>query len=172
MSGIVRKIDELGRIVIPKEIRKVLGIKQGSDISIKTDGDAIVLNKFCPITTIENYVDTIANTLFDYTGYSVIVTNQEKIIACVGLSKNEFFNKPLKESLLNEVKCMYNNDVYDIIDNQTTKILAMCVVPIMVQGRILGSIILVDKTNHNKQISDTTKDIAKCMAHYISSLLY
>ncbi len=172
MSGIVRKIDELGRIVIPKEIRKVLGIKQGSDISIQTDGESIVLNKFCPIKTINNYVDTIANTLFDCTGYSVIVTNQESIISCVGLSKNEFLNKLLKEPLSIDIKCMYNNDVHEIIADQSTKIYAMCIVPIILQGSILGSIILLDKANQNKQISDSTKDIVKCMAHYISSLLY
>ena len=173
MSGIVRRIDELGRIVIPKEIRKVLNIKQGSAISIQTSDQSIILNKYCSIKNIADYVDIITTTLFECTGYSVVISDQEKVISCIGVSKSEFYNKPLSETFVEKssiARCYYNKEVFNIVADQTSSIPAMCVVPIMVQGSLLGSIVLIEKTT-NKQITTCAESVVKCMANYLANLL-
>lgn len=87
-TGIVRRIDELGRIVVPKEIRRVLRIREGDPLEIFTDKDGeIVLKKYSPIGELsafaQEYVDAIAASL----GCGVCVCDRDQIIAVAGISR-------------------------------------------------------------------------------------
>ena len=87
-TGIVRRIDELGRIVVPKEIRRTLRIREGDPLEIFTDKDGeIILKKYSPIGELsifaQEYVDATAQIL----GYPVCVTDRDQIIAVSGMPK-------------------------------------------------------------------------------------
>lgn len=99
-TGIVRRIDELGRIVVPKEIRRVLRIREGDPLEIFTDKDGeIVLKKYSPIGELsafaQEYVDAIAASL----GCGVCVCDRDQIIAVAGISKKDLLGKSLHREL-------------------------------------------------------------------------
>lgn len=92
--GMVRKVDELGRVVIPKEMRRVLNIKTGSSIEmIINDENEVVLKKFSEMNNISNYAEVVADILFEEYNLPCLVCDEDKVIYCKGVSKKEFLNK-------------------------------------------------------------------------------
>ena len=94
-TGIVRRIDDLGRVVIPKEIRKTLRIKEGTPLEIFTDREGqIILKKYSPIGELGQFAGEYAESLAQTTGYLVLVTDCDHVIAASGSGKKEFEEKP------------------------------------------------------------------------------
>ena len=99
-TGVVRRIDELGRIVIPKEIRRTLKIKNGTPLEIYSgDNGELILKKYSPILEISDFASEVAESIYKATELSVIVTNMEKIIACNGVIKNLYINRQIDSSI-------------------------------------------------------------------------
>ena len=96
-TGVIRRIDELGRIVIPKEIRKNLRIKNGDSLEIFLESDNIILKKYSQLETIENvsvdYVEAF-NTIIKH---NIIVTDRDKVIAVSGPLKKKYLGKEVNE---------------------------------------------------------------------------
>ncbi len=86
-TGVVRRVDELGRIVIPKEIRKTLKIKEGEPLEIYVEKDILLLCKYSKIGANTEMAENIANALNEITDKSVIVTDTEHVIASSGKLK-------------------------------------------------------------------------------------
>ena len=87
-TGIVRRIDDLGRIVIPKEIRKTLKVKEGMPLEIFTDQEGgIILKKYLPFSEFSNVAKEYAECMVQQTGLTVLVTDREKVIAVAGGAK-------------------------------------------------------------------------------------
>ena len=103
MNGQIKRIDELGRIVIPKDIRKRLSIKTNDTLEIGMDGDKIVLNKRIAIKEYNDYVKTLLTILTNYSGIKFLATNREDII----------FNNTDIEGF--EVKKYINMSLYDFV---------------------------------------------------------
>ena len=89
-TGIVRRIDELGRIVIPKEMRKNLRIKTGDNLEIMVNDDTIVLKKFSEIENLETIALSYADSFYQVLKYNVIITDTDKFIAISGTLKNKY----------------------------------------------------------------------------------
>lgn len=79
-TGVIRKIDELGRIVIPKELRRALGIRDGENMEIFVSNDGICLKKYSFISSINNYAIELVQLFHDIFGYDVILFNESKVI--------------------------------------------------------------------------------------------
>ena len=96
-TGIIRRIDDLGRIVIPKELRKTLRIKNGDSLEIFVEGDDIILKKYSPMESIEDaavkYVDSFSKVI----KHSVIVTDKDRVIAASGSLKKRYLGKQISE---------------------------------------------------------------------------
>ena len=89
-TGVVRRIDDLGRIVIPKEIRKTLRIKEGSPLEIFTEKEGdIILRKYSPIGEISNFSSEYVESLAKVTDLIAIVTDKDTIIAVSGTQKKD-----------------------------------------------------------------------------------
>ena len=99
MTGMVRRIDELGRIVIPKEIRKSLRIKNGDNLEIDVDGDSITLKKYSHIDNLEYLANMYAESFNQVLKYNVIVTDTDKIVAVGGNLKRKYLNNNISESI-------------------------------------------------------------------------
>ena len=117
-TGVVRRIDDLGRIVIPKEIRKTLRIKEGDPLEIFTDKEGeVILKKYSPIGELSEFATGYAETLAKTTGHIACITDKDTVIAVSGGSKKEFLEQDLSKELeqLLEDKEIYtskeNNDV-------------------------------------------------------------
>jgi stage V sporulation protein T len=93
-TGIVRRIDDLGRIVVPKEIRRTLRIREGDPLEIFTDREGeIILKKYSPIGELGQFAGEYAESLAQTTGYLVLVTDCDHVIAASGSGKKEFEEK-------------------------------------------------------------------------------
>ncbi len=177
-TGVVRRIDDLGRIVIPKEIRKTLRIKEGDPLEIFTDKEGeIILKKYSPIGELSEFATGYAETLAKTTGHIACITDKDTVIAVSGGSKKEFLEQDLSQELeqLLEDKEVYtskeNNEVALPItknDNATRKYNSQVVYPIISQGDVIGSVILLSKDNNTK-MGDAELKVVQSAAGFLSS---
>lgn len=93
-TGIVRRIDDLGRVVVPKEIRRTLRIRVGDPLEIFTDRDgAVILKKYSPVGELSAFSEDYAESLAKATGDIVCITDKEQVIAVAGSGKRDFWSK-------------------------------------------------------------------------------
>lgn len=154
-TGIVRKIDELGRIVIPKEIRNVLGIHSNDDLEIFIDDMKIVLTKYEKSDNILNYSNNIVKIIDEKLNIKVFVTNKEKII-----TTGNFKNKELDSKLLELIE---ERKRYESINKETiNKISGYFVIyPIIVESDILGLLMFAKETVFTNEEKVLTNIILK-----------
>lgn len=177
-TGVVRRIDDLGRIVIPKEIRKVLRIKEGDPIEIFTGREGeVILKKYSPIGELSEFASDYAETLAKTTGHIACITDKDSVIAVSGGSKKEFLEQNISKELeqLMDDKEIYtsnqNNDMSLPItknDNQERKFNSQVIYPIISQGDVIGSVILLSK-EQNKRMNETELKVAQSAAGFLSS---
>ena len=154
-TGIVRKIDELGRIVIPKEIRNVLSIHSNDDLEIFIDNMKIVLTKYEKSDNILNYSNNIVKIIDEKLNIKVFVTNKEKIITA-----GNFKNKELDSKLLELIE---ERKKYESINKETiNKISGYFVIyPIIVESDILGLLMFAKETVFTNEEKVLTNIILK-----------
>ena len=168
-TGVVRRIDDLGRIVIPKEIRKVLRIKEGDPIEIFTNKDGeIILKKYSPIGEFSDFATGYAETLSKTTGHIACITDKDTVIAVSGGPKKEFLEQGLSKQL---EEVMENREVYTSgehnqvalpitqTDNYERKYNSQIIYPIISQGDVIGSVILISKEQGTKMVESDMKVI-------------
>ncbi len=151
MNGQIKRIDELGRIVIPKDIRKRLSIKTNDTLEIGMDGDKIVLNKRIAIKEYNDYVKTLLTILTNYSGIKFLATNREDII---------FNNTDIKDF---EVKKYINMSLYEM-DKVKDEICSGCDIrPVIIDSNVEGIIIVIN--------SECNKEIGKIINILVTSKL-
>ena len=97
-TGIVRRIDDLGRVVIPKEIRRTMRIREGDPLEIFTDRDGeVIFKKYSPIGELTGFAAQYADTLHKTCEMSVIICDRDSVVAAAGVSKKEYGDKTLSE---------------------------------------------------------------------------
>ena len=159
-TGIVRKIDELGRIVIPKEIRNVLGIHSNDDLEIFIDDMKIVLTKYEKSDNILNYSNNVVKIIDEKLNIKVFVTNKEKIITTGNFKYKELDSKLLE--LIEERKR------YESINKETiNKISGYFVIyPIIVESDILGLLMFAKETAFTNEEKILTNIILKLIENH------
>ena len=107
-TGIVRRIDDLGRVVVPKEIRRVLRIREGDPLEIYTDHEGeIILKKYSPIGELTEFAKQYAEVLAQTTGNIICITDRDQVVAVAGGSKKDILMKAISqqlEKLIDEIK--------------------------------------------------------------------
>ena len=99
-TGIVRRIDDLGRVVVPKEIRRTLRIKESDPLEIFTDRDGkIILKKYSPIGELGDFAKDYAQSLAQVSGYTVCIADHDQIIAASGKRAKEYAGRLIDEEL-------------------------------------------------------------------------
>ena len=176
-TGVVRRIDDLGRVVIPKEIRKTLRIKEGDPLEIFTDREGqVILKKYSPIGELSEFAAGYAETLSKTTGHIACITDKDTIIAVSGGSKKEFLEQDISTELeqLMEDKEIYtsteNSDIAMPItknDNQERNN-AQVVYPIVSNGDTIGTVILMAKEPNGK-MNDVEKKVAQSAATFLGT---
>lgn len=144
-TGVTRKIDELGRIVIPKEIRKNLGIRDGESLEIFTENDSIILKKHFIMEKYEQLSKKLCESIYNIYKINVIITDREKVIA------SSFLTDILKKKINEKMKFYIDNremyisgDLIDINFDDFSIKGYVGFVPIIVESDSLGLVILVD----------------------------
>ena len=177
-TGVVRRIDDLGRVVIPKEIRKTLRIKEGDPLEIFTDREGqVILKKYSPIGELSEFATEYAETLSKTTGHIACITDKDTIIAVSGGAKKEFLEQNISEELeqLMEDKEIYtskenSNISMPITKNDTNerKYNSQVVYPIISNGDTIGTVILLAKDSNVKMNEVETK-VAQSAATFLGS---
>ncbi len=177
-TGVVRRIDDLGRVVIPKEIRKTLRIKEGDPLEIFTDREGqVILKKYSPIGELSEFATGYAETLAKTTGHIACITDKDTVIAVSGGSKKEFLEQDVSQELekLMEDKEVYtskeNSDMaMPITKNDTNekKNKSQIVYPIISNGDTIGTVILMSKDSNTK-MNEVEKKVAQSAATFLAS---
>ena len=104
-TGVVRRIDDLGRIVLPKELRRTMRIKEGESLEIYTDGDnKIVLKKYSPVNQMTDFVKEFTESMSTTNKRNIIITDNEKIVAASGDFKVDLTGKKISKELEERLK--------------------------------------------------------------------
>ena len=103
-TGVVRKIDELGRIVIPKEIRKNMRIKNGDSLEIFVDDDSVILKKYSPIESVEDAALKYVETFNQVIKHNIVVTDRDKVIAVSGPLKKKYSGKEISDFTIRSIE--------------------------------------------------------------------
>ena len=99
-TGIVRRIDDLGRVVIPKEIRRTMRIREGDPLEIYTDREGeVIFKKYSPIGELTGFAAQYAETLHKICNMAVIICDRDAVVACAGVSRKEYSDKKLSPEL-------------------------------------------------------------------------
>ncbi len=96
-TGIIRRIDDLGRVVIPKELRRSLRIKNGDSLEIFVEHEDIILKKYSPMESIEEAATKYVDSFNEVIKHSVIVTDKDRVIAASGILKKKYLGKSITE---------------------------------------------------------------------------
>ena len=118
-TGIVRRIDDLGRVVIPKEIRRTMRIREGDPLEIFTNREGeVIFKKYSPIGELQNFAGEYAETLHKTSGMPIFVCDRDAIIAVSGASKREYLEKKISREV---EEIMENRLLYQYVP-QSTKV--------------------------------------------------
>ena len=177
-TGVVRRIDDLGRVVIPKEIRKTLRIKEGDPLEIFTDREGqVILKKYSPIGELSEFASGYAETLSKTTGHIACITDKDMVIAVSGGSKKEFLEQdisPELEQLMEDKEVYTSKDNSDIAmpitknGNNDRKNNAQVVYPIISNGDTIGTVILLSKESNTK-MNEVEKKVAQSAAAFLGT---
>lgn len=177
-TGVVRRIDDLGRVVIPKEIRKTLRIKEGDPLEIFTDREGeIILKKYSPIGELSEFATEYAETLAKTTGHIACITDKDTVIAIAGGSKKEFFEQNISEELeqLMEDKEIYTSKDNDNLavpitknENKERRYNSQVVYPIISDGDVIGTVILLSKDASTK-MSEVEQKVVQSAASFLGA---
>ena len=127
-TGVVRRIDDLGRIVIPKEIRRSLRIREGDSLEICSDGpEGITLRKYSQVETIESFINQYVDAIYQSSKKEIIVTDTERIIAAAGSFRRDIIGKKvdirLDERMHRLTTQIFQSDAHlEVTDNLIIKL--------------------------------------------------
>ena len=179
-TGVVRRIDDLGRVVIPKEIRKTLRIKEGDPLEIFTDKEGeVILKKYSPIGELSEFATSYAETIAKTTGHIACITDKDTVIAVSGGSKKDFLeknlSKELEEVLENKgvFKSKENNEIaIPVTKNEGRERIynSQVIYPIISDGDVIGSVILMAK-EPSKKMGEAEDKVAQSAAGFLGNHL-
>ena len=171
-TGIVRRIDELGRIVIPKEIRRVLRIREGDPIEIFTDEDGVILKKYARIRELGDYAETYCAALTGALGFSAAVTDTDTVLFASGSLKKQLLKAALSASFVDRMRgkrTILAPEGFPLLSGNVPP-LRLASAPITSSGDVLGSI-LIASDDFRPKLGDTELSILKTAALYLGKQL-
>ncbi|MBR1780145.1 MAG: AbrB/MazE/SpoVT family DNA-binding domain-containing protein [Oscillospiraceae bacterium] len=177
-TGIVRRIDDLGRVVIPKEIRRTMRIKQGDPLEIYTDREGdVIFRKYSLMGGISDFAAQICDTVYKTTGRPALVTDRDTVLAVAGASRRDFGDKPISGEL---EEVMMNRGVYQQQEQEraipvvsgSDALSVSVAAPILAQGDVLGCVVIgraADQAPTGETEYTLTRTIAGFLGRHMES---
>jgi AbrB family transcriptional regulator (stage V sporulation protein T) len=177
-TGIVRRIDDLGRIVVPKEIRRTLRIREGDPLEIFTSRTGeILLKKYSPIGELKDFAESYAQSLALTTGELVCITDRDYVVAAAGPKKKDYDGKPLTKEMesLIEKRGVIQKEASDSSFVKVTlddggDFRTEAIATIICNGDSIGAVVLYGK-NTDKWQADTAKQLVQTAAQFLGKQL-
>ena len=179
-TGIVRRIDDLGRVVIPKEIRRTMRIREGDPLEIYTDREGeVIFKKYSPIGELASFAAQYAETLHKTCNLCVVICDRDAIVAVAGLPRREYADKPLShelEALMESRSFFAHNEASGtepapiLRDANGTTI--RCAMPIVSDGDIVGCVVsAADPAVHDRPAPDIEAKLIQTAANFLGKQL-
>ena len=175
-TGIVRRIDDLGRVVIPKEIRRTMRIREGDPLEIFTDREGeVIFKKYSPIGEMAQFAAQYAETLHKTCGMSVAICDRDIVIACAGVPKKELIDKKLTKEAedLVETRQLYMGDhTKPVHITDGSSLFVSCMMPIITEGDITGCVVSVTSAEgHNSLNREIETKLIQTAAGFLGKQL-
>lgn len=170
-TGIVRRIDDLGRVVIPKEIRRTMRIREGDPLEIYTESNGeIVFKKYSPMGELSSFASQYADILSKTAGTPVIICDREEVIAAAGISKREVLKRRVTQELEDKMteRRMYvqRQGENSFIPIEGVERTGLVCAPILSAGDLGGAVVLLDSENDH-EANDAQIKLAQSAAMFL-----
>jgi len=173
-TGIVRRIDDLGRVVVPKEIRRTLRIKEGDPLEIFTDREGeIILKKYSPIGELGTFAKEYAEALASASGHGICITDRDQVIAAAGGVRKDYIGKSISmqmEHLIQEREQQMANPeekkAIPIVGEEKEAQGAQMICPILSEGDAIGAVAILGK-DQKTRMGDGERMLARCAAGFL-----
>ena len=173
-TGIVRRIDDLGRVVIPKEIRRTLRLREGTPLEIFTDREGeIILKKYSPMVELTAFATQYADAMAQTTGLMVCITDRDQVVAVAGGPKKDLLQKPISsqlEHLISErMTSLSGKDekaFIQLVEEEMEGISAQAVAPIICEGDAIGAVAVLSR-EPRARFGDTETKLVTTAASFL-----
>ena len=173
-TGIVRRIDDLGRVVIPKEIRRTLRIREGDSLEIFTDRQGeIILKKYSPIGELSNFAKDYAESLASTLGTTICITDHDQVIAAAGYGKKELQDKYISKKMESVIADREQIVAYQgekkfvpVTDETQNDFCGQIINPVICEGDVLGAVVLLEKQD-KKKLGETEQKVVTCASNFL-----
>ena len=171
-TGIVRRVDELGRIVVPKEIRRVLHIREGEPMEIFTGREGeIILKKYSPIGDMSKYAKVLAESVAQATAHLVLISDYDQIISASGHGQEDYLGRGISDELediiadqeLKQTDGSKKNAI-KVVESRQPVEASMIIQPINSDGDAIGAVILIGSEN---SVNDADVKLAQVAAEFL-----
>lgn len=176
-TGIIRRIDELGRVVIPKEIRRNFKIREREPLEFFVDRNGeVILKKYSPIGELGSFVHAYADSLHDVMGYIACIADRDKVIAASGAPEKEFVNRPFSAAVEQVIQTRRSVLIHDTgvheyylnaSEENASKFAAEAIAPIICDGEVIGAVIMGTK-DRDVKIGDLELKLVETAAGFLS----
>lgn len=180
-TGIVRRIDDLGRVVIPKEIRRTLRIREGDPLEIFVDREGeVILKKYSPIGELGEFAQEYADSLYETTGHIAVITDRDAVVAVAGAPKKQWMDKPVTPSIervMEGRKAVVfpkpgesprpSAQGADTEEEERWEFTSMVVAPIIAEGDPIGAVVLGTK-EPDKRVGELETKLAETAAGFLA----
>ena len=169
-TGIVRRIDDLGRVVIPKEIRRTMRIREGDPLEIYTESDGgVVFKKYSPVGELSRVSAEYAEAINRTSGIPIAICDRDNVIAVAGVPKRDFVSKPISNKLSGVLtsRKSYTSDKNGGLTVTEGGGEVSYLSPIVSEGSVIGAIMSLKQGGHQADASE--KKLVDAGAYFMST---
>jgi AbrB family transcriptional regulator (stage V sporulation protein T) len=176
-TGIVRRIDDLGRVVIPKEVRRTLRIREGDPLEIFMDKDVICFKKYSPMGELSDFAGQYTESLAQTSGHVCLIADRDTFVAVSGTQKSMYLEKPISKSLEDVIEGKHtillkvqDRDTFPIVAEAVGErvtlpvISSMVIAPIVSEGDPIGAVVIMSST---ATLGEVEKKLAQAAAGFL-----
>ncbi len=171
-TGIVRRIDDLGRVVIPKEIRRTMRIREGDPLEIYTAADGeVIFKKYSPVGELSHFTSEYADALTQGTKLAVLICDRDHCIAAGGVSKKDVIGRPITSALdeiIESRRFTENRDGTELFAVEGLEKRVCAAAPIISSGDANGAVVLLE-TAEQKNAEETDLKLAFVAAKFLGN---
>ena len=170
-TGIVRRIDDLGRVVIPKEIRRTMRIREGDPLEIYTENDGeVIFKKYSPVGELSHFSNQFAEVLAKSSGFPVMISDLDTIVSSFGIPRKDSVERRISEeleSVLEQRKTYVYDGVHSLLAADGIDRPVAVAAPILAAGDLAGTVILLLNDAGTKP-GDTEVKLAQTAASFLA----
>lgn len=176
-TGIVRRIDELGRVVVPKEIRRTLRIRESDPLEIYTGREGeVILKKYSPMGDLAQSAERMAQVLAKITGALSIITDRDQVVAASGAGKKDYEGKNITrgmeaamEKRMQQILEPGDGKQVKVTEDSRVAMTGQIIYTIISASEVIGSVVIQGK--ENQQFGETEKKLAQAAAEFLGGSL-